>query len=47
VLHFRFDDHGGNDMMIVELMPSRGVAWECVGGALEWIGTRVSISRRS
>lgn len=20
VLHFRFDDHGGNDMMIVELM---------------------------
>ena len=42
VLHFRFDDHGGNDMRVLELLPSRRVAWECVGGAPEWIGTRVS-----
>lgn len=42
VLQFRFDDHGGNDMKVLELLPSRRVAWECVGGAPEWIGTRVS-----
>jgi hypothetical protein len=28
-------------MKVLELVPSRRVAWECVGGAPEWIGTRV------
>jgi uncharacterized protein YndB with AHSA1/START domain len=42
VLQFRFDDHGGNDMEIVELARPRRIAWKCVAGAPEWIGTKIS-----
>jgi uncharacterized protein YndB with AHSA1/START domain len=42
VLQFRFDNQGGSDMQVVELSPSRRVVWDCVAGAPEWIGTRLS-----
>lgn len=42
VLRFQFDDHGRNDMKVMELMPAQRVVWECVAGAPEWIGTHVS-----
>jgi len=42
VAQFRFDEHGFNDMKIVELVPNRLVRWKCVDGADEWIGTEVS-----
>lgn len=39
---FRFDENGYNAMKVVELVPGKRVQWECVDGAKEWIGTRVS-----
>ena len=42
VLRFRFDSYGGSDMKVLELLPGRRVAWECVDGAPEWIGTKLS-----
>lgn len=42
VLQFRFDQFGRNDMKVTELNPGRRVQWECVDGAPEWIGTKVS-----
>lgn len=42
ILQFRFGNHGFNRMTIVRLAPSRQVQWRCVGGAKEWIGTRLT-----
>ena len=42
VLQFRFGGYGRNDMKVLELVPSRRIVWECMQGAPEWIGTRVS-----
>lgn len=41
VAEFGFDD-ATTKMRIEELVPERRVAWWCVGGPEEWIGTRVS-----
>lgn len=40
VIAFRFPD-GGFDMRVIESEPGKRVLWEVVGGAPEWIGTRV------
>jgi uncharacterized protein YndB with AHSA1/START domain len=37
-LHFR-PEGGGFDMKVTELRPNELVAWKCVGGPPEWIGT--------
>jgi uncharacterized protein YndB with AHSA1/START domain len=42
VLKFRFDSHGGSDMKVLELTPDTRVVWECIDGAREWIGTRLT-----
>ncbi len=42
VSHFQFDDKGFNRMKIAGLQPEERVAWECVDGAPEWIGTVVT-----
>jgi uncharacterized protein YndB with AHSA1/START domain len=39
---FRFDDRGGSDMEVVELVPGKRVKWRCVDGAKEWIGTELT-----
>jgi uncharacterized protein YndB with AHSA1/START domain len=44
VLVFRFDNYGENDMKVVELVPDRRVGWECVRGAPEWIGTKLTFA---
>jgi uncharacterized protein YndB with AHSA1/START domain len=41
-LAFRFGEVGGFDMKVVDLQPSRRVAWEVVDGPAEWIGTTVT-----
>src|SRR5688572_29696744 len=42
VVQFRFGDHGGFDMKVLELDPARRVLWQVVNGPEEWIGTRIS-----
>ena len=39
---FRFESGAFNEMRVVSLQPDRLVEWECVGGADEWVGTRVT-----
>lgn len=39
VNHFRFGAQYFNKMKVVELTPPTHVAWECVDGDKEWIGT--------
>lgn len=41
-LKFRFGEHGGFDMKVLELKPTERVHWQVVGGPEEWIGTKVS-----
>jgi uncharacterized protein YndB with AHSA1/START domain len=41
VIKFR-PEGGGFDMKVLESKPGERVAWECVGGPPEWIGTRIS-----
>jgi uncharacterized protein YndB with AHSA1/START domain len=41
-LAFRFGEVGGFGMKVVDLQPSRRVAWEVVDGPAEWIGTTVT-----
>ncbi len=41
VLIFRFGKDGGCSMKVLELS-NRRVLWECVAGAPEWLGTRLS-----
>ena len=41
VLRFRFGN-GGFDMKVLELDPTRRVAWRVVDGPEEWIGTTIS-----
>jgi len=41
-LEFRFDQYGRSVMKVTELIPNNRVAWECVDGAPEWIGTRIT-----
>jgi hypothetical protein len=38
---FRFPPVGGFDMEVIELEPSRRVAWRVVDGPPEWIGTTI------
>jgi uncharacterized protein YndB with AHSA1/START domain len=40
-LSFLFAD-GGPSMKVLELLPDRRVAWECLSGPPEWVGTRLS-----
>jgi uncharacterized protein YndB with AHSA1/START domain len=40
-LSFRFADVGPS-MKILELVPNQRVVWECVAGAPEWVGTKLS-----
>ena len=42
ILKFRFDQFGANDMKVLELAANERVSWGCVGGAPEWIGTRIT-----
>jgi uncharacterized protein YndB with AHSA1/START domain len=42
VLKFRFGSHGGFDMKVLELEPSKRVLWRVVEGPEEWIGTKIS-----
>lgn len=42
VNQFRFGDKGFNHMKVVELLPGKRVAWQCVDGAKEWIGTEIT-----
>jgi uncharacterized protein YndB with AHSA1/START domain len=46
VIQFRFGDHGGFDMKVLELEPARRVLWQVVGGPQEWIGTNVGFDLR-
>ncbi len=39
---FQFGDKGFNHMKVVELLPGKHVAWLCVDGAKEWIGTNIT-----
>jgi len=43
---FRFRSGAFNRMRVAGLSPPRRVEWECVDGASEWIGTRVSFELR-
>jgi uncharacterized protein YndB with AHSA1/START domain len=45
VIEFRFEK-GGADMKVVELQPGKSVLWEVVGGANEWLGTRIGFELR-
>src|ERR1043165_2459115 len=38
VIQFRFGTHG-QDMKVTNLKQNESVAWECVAGAPDWIGT--------
>ena len=46
LLKFRFSSDGkeigGFDMKVLELQPSKRVAWQVVEGPAEWIGTKIS-----
>ena len=42
VVKFRFGEHGGFDMKVLELDPAKRVLWQVVDGPGEWIGTKVS-----
>lgn len=42
VIQFRFDDRGGFDMKVLELVPGQRVRWEVVAGPDEWVGTKVA-----
>ncbi|MQA67193.1 MAG: SRPBCC domain-containing protein [Alphaproteobacteria bacterium] len=46
VIQFRFGDHGGFDMKVIELEPARRVLWQVVDGPQEWIGTNVAFDLR-
>jgi uncharacterized protein YndB with AHSA1/START domain len=46
VIQFRFGDHGGFDMKVLELEPARRVLWQVVDGPQEWIGTNVGFDLR-
>ena len=41
VIQFRFGEHGGFDMKVLELDPGKRVLWQVVDGPAEWIGTKV------
>jgi uncharacterized protein YndB with AHSA1/START domain len=40
-LRFRFGEHGGFDMKVIDLQPPSRVVWEVIDGPAEWIGTTV------
>jgi len=40
IAEFRFGDRYFNQMRITRLEPNSAVAWECIQGDKEWIGTR-------
>jgi uncharacterized protein YndB with AHSA1/START domain len=42
VLKFRFGTTGANDMKVLELVPNSRIAWDCIGGPPEWVGTRLT-----
>ena len=41
-LLFRFADGQGPNMKVLELVPNQRVAWECLSGAPEWVGTKLT-----
>ena len=43
VIQFRFGEFG-NDMKVITLKPNEAVAWECVAGAPDWIGTKITFN---
>ncbi len=45
LLQFRFPDDGP-DMKVVELEPNKRVAWECIAGPPEWVGTELTFDLR-
>ena len=42
VARFGFGSNYFKQMKIVELQPNKLVRWDCISGAEEWIGTRIS-----
>ena len=42
VIEFRFGDQWCNKMKVKELLPDQHIEWECMEGAADWIGTRLS-----
>lgn len=40
IAEFKFGVRYNNKMKITELKPNRRVAWECLEGDAEWVGTR-------
>jgi uncharacterized protein YndB with AHSA1/START domain len=47
-LTFRFGaPDRGFDMEVVELVPEKRVAWRCVDGPAEWVGTDITFDLRS
>jgi uncharacterized protein YndB with AHSA1/START domain len=42
VVQFRFGEHGGFDMKVLELDPAKRVLWQVIDGPEEWVGTKVS-----
>ena len=43
ILQFRFGEFG-NDLKVTSLMPNESVTWECVAGAPDWIGTKITFN---
>ncbi|NNF01484.1 MAG: SRPBCC domain-containing protein [Bacteroidia bacterium] len=41
-LEFRFGERWYNKMKVVQLKKDEYVEWECIEGASDWIGTRIS-----
>ncbi|MBZ0266377.1 SRPBCC domain-containing protein [bacterium] len=41
-LEFTFGDIFYNKMKVISFHPDKGVEWECLEGAEEWVGTRLS-----
>jgi hypothetical protein len=45
-IEFRFGEHGGFDMKVLELEPGKRVLWQVVDGPDVWIGTKISFELR-
>jgi uncharacterized protein YndB with AHSA1/START domain len=42
ILEFRFGAQFFNKMKVIEMKPAESVTWECIDGAEDWIGTRIT-----
>jgi uncharacterized protein YndB with AHSA1/START domain len=43
-LEFRFGAQFFNKMKVLEMKPNETLVWECVQGAPDWIGTKITLS---